>query len=118
LAQWKPAFQNKPHFDILTDFAMFGAVIFETMAVATIFVFRAKFPHADRPYRCWGYPVVPLLYMIIPAFILGNMFLKQQLEAAAGLAFIALGTGVYFLIDKGCATDETRMKHGSEKEGN
>lgn len=90
--------EGKDHFDILTDFAMFGAVIFETLAVATIFVFRRRYPDGERPYRCWGYPVVPILYMIIPAFILGNMFRHQWLEAGVGVAFIALGAGVYALI--------------------
>src|SRR5205807_1502583 len=55
---------DKALFDILTDFAMFGAVIFETLAVTTIFVFRRRLPNADRPYRCVGYPIVPLLYLV------------------------------------------------------
>ncbi len=97
-AQALGALEDKPHFDILTDFAMFGAVIFETLAVATIFVFRRRYPDVERPYRCWGYPVVPILYMIIPAFILGNMFLNQRTEAGVGVAFIAVGAGVYALM--------------------
>src|SRR5262249_52046172 len=47
--------EGKSHFDILTDFAMFGAVVFETLAVMTIFVFRRRLPDAERPYRCPGY---------------------------------------------------------------
>jgi len=88
---------GKDHFDILTDFAMFGAVIFETMAVLSIFVFRWKLPDAPRPYRCWGYPVVPALYVILPAIILVNMFQRQRQEALIGVGFIALGTVVYAL---------------------
>lgn len=87
---------NKDNFDTLTDFAMFGAVIFETMAVVSIFVFRWKRPNAERPYRCWGYPVVPALYVILPALILRNMFVKQQTEALIGVSFIVLGAVVYF----------------------
>jgi amino acid transporter len=87
---------DKSHFDIMTDFAMFGAVIFETLAVTTIFVFRRRLPNVERPYRCPGYPVVPLLYLILPVLILGNMFLSQQLEALTGVGFIALGAGVYY----------------------
>jgi APA family basic amino acid/polyamine antiporter len=90
--------EDKDHFSILTDFAMFGAVIFETMAVTTIFVFRRRFPDADRPYRCWGYPVVPALYLVLPAMILGSMFFRQQTEALVGVGFIALGVAVYYLI--------------------
>jgi amino acid transporter len=88
---------NKPPFDILTDYVMFGAVIFETLAVTTIFVFRKTMPDADRPYRCWGYPLVPAIYLILPAFIVCNMFVKERMEVAAGTGFIALGTLVYWL---------------------
>jgi APA family basic amino acid/polyamine antiporter len=88
---------NKDHFDILTDFAMFGAVIFETMAVLAIFIFRWKLPDAERPYRCWGYPVVPALYVLLPLLILVNMFAKQRQEALIGVGFIAVGAVVYIL---------------------
>jgi APA family basic amino acid/polyamine antiporter len=87
----------KSHFDTLTDFAMFGAVIFETLAVTTIFVFRRRLPDAPRPYRCWGYPLVPALYLVLPAMILCNMFARQQAEAAVGVGFIAVGAIVYVL---------------------
>jgi amino acid transporter len=92
---------GKSHFDRLTDFAMFGAVIFETMAVVSIFVFRYRRPDAERPYRCWGYPVVPALYVILPAFVLVNMFAREPFEALAGVAFIAVGAGVYGLLGLG-----------------
>src|SRR5438876_3290307 len=82
--------RGKSHFDMLTDFAMFGAVIFETMAVLSIFRFRWTMPNAERPYRCPGYPVVPALYTIIPAFVLANTFVSQQKEAATGVGFILL----------------------------
>jgi amino acid transporter len=88
---------DKSAFDVMTDFCMFGAVIFETLAVSTIFVFRRKYPDAERPYRCWGYPVVPALYLVLPALVLGNMFVSQQAEAASGVGFILLGALVYYL---------------------
>jgi APA family basic amino acid/polyamine antiporter len=87
---------NKSHFDRLTDFAMFGAVIFETAAVLTIFRFRRRLPDAPRSYRCPGYPVVPALYCVLPAFVLCNMFYAEPVEALAGVGFIALGAVVYY----------------------
>jgi amino acid transporter len=86
---------KKDAFDVLTDFAMFGAVIFETMAVLSIFIFRWTMPDAERPYRCPGYPIVPLLYVLLPAFILVNMFLHQRQEALIGAGFILVGVVVY-----------------------
>ncbi len=90
--------EGKSHFDTLTDFAMFGAVIFETMAVLSIFRFRWILPEAERPYRCPGYPVVPLLYTVIPAFVLANTFVNEQVEAATGVGFILLGALTYYAL--------------------
>jgi amino acid transporter len=90
--------ESKSAFDVLTDFAMFGVVTFETMAVLAIFVFRRTRPDAERPYRCWGYPVVPLLYVLLPGFVLWNYFVSQQLEAAAGTIFILAGVVFYYLL--------------------
>jgi amino acid transporter len=89
---------GKSHFDRLTDFAMFGAVIFETLAVLSIFMFRLRRPDAERPYRCPGYPVVPALYVVLPSFVLANMFVAQPLEALTGVAFIAAGAALYFAL--------------------
>jgi amino acid transporter len=91
--------KDKAIFDVMTDYALFGAIIFETMAVATIIPLRRRLPHADRPYRCPGYPFVPALYVIILGTVLCNMFFKQTTEAAVGLGFISLGAGVYFAIE-------------------
>jgi hypothetical protein len=71
------------------------------MAVLSIFVFRRRYPLAPRPYRCWGYPLTPALYVILPAFILTNMFVKQRTEALIGVGFIALGTAVYYFCFRG-----------------
>jgi amino acid transporter len=91
---------GKSHFDRLTDFAMFGAVIFETMAVVSIFVFRFRIPDAERPYRCVGYPVVPAVYVLLPSFVLVNMFLspRERIEALVGVGFITLGVVVYYAL--------------------
>jgi basic amino acid/polyamine antiporter, APA family len=96
--------ENKSHFDRLTDFAMFGAVIFETLAVISIFVFRRRRPDAERSYRCPGYPFVPALYVLLPAFVLVNMFTHERAEALAGVGFIALGAVVYVVLGLGSTT--------------
>ncbi len=87
--------EEQAPFDALTDFAMFGVVIFETMAVLSIFVFRWRDPKAERPYRCWGYPLTPALYTLLPALILGNFFVAQRLQAVSGVAIILTGALVY-----------------------
>ena len=88
-------------FDVLTDFAMFGSLTFETLAVLSIFVFRFRRPDAERPYRCPGYPVVPLLYVLLPAFVLTSMAVRQTISVAVGLLFIGVGALVYYLAGLG-----------------
>jgi amino acid transporter len=92
---------GKSPFDIMTDYVIFGSVTFETLAVATIFVFRWRIPVTpeNRPYRCWGYPVVPALYVAIMGAVLVNMFAtrEQRTEALIGTGFIASGAVAYAL---------------------
>jgi amino acid transporter len=102
--------RRKPLFDVLTTYAMFGAIIFETMAVASIFPIRMRAgrdtsPALDAgsegsaalPYRCWGYPFVPACYVFVLGLVLVNTCLHQRTEAAFGAGFIALGVVVYAL---------------------
>lgn len=91
---------GKSPFDVMTDFAIFGSVTFETLAVASIFVFRRRIPVTpeNRPYRCWGYPVVPAIYVAIMMAVLYNFFAnpEQRSEALVGAGFIGIGAAVYF----------------------
>jgi amino acid transporter len=87
--------KDKPLFDVLTDFAMFGAMIFETLAVSTIFVFRMRLPNVERPYRCWGYPVVPIVYILVLAAVACNTLVTQRTEAATAVGFILAGAAIY-----------------------
>jgi amino acid transporter len=100
--------EGKLPFDIMTDFVIFGSATFETLAVATIFTFRKRIPVTpeNRPYRCWGYPLVPALYVVIMAAVLVNMFIspEQRTEALVGMGFIASGALVYALYFRGRTT--------------
>jgi len=87
-------------FDLMTDFAMFGAIIFETLAVSTIFIFRRRMPDAPRLYRCPGYPWVPLIYLCLPAYVLVCEFTSNPAKSQFAAGFIALGAVVYWLWEK------------------
>ena len=84
-------------FDKLTDYVVFGSYIFYGLVTASIFVFRRRMPHAERPYRTWGYPVVPILFLIVTAFLLIMTFWAAPSEAIMGLVLIGLGFPVYYL---------------------
>jgi amino acid transporter len=93
--------EDEKLFDTLTDFVMFGAIIFETMVIAAIFRFRKIWPDVERPYRCWGYPWVPAVYVVIMAGVLAVTVIDKPMKTAAGFAFIATGALVYFAVYRG-----------------
>jgi L-asparagine transporter-like permease len=65
------------------------------MTIASIFVFRRKHPDWPRPYRCWGYPVVPIIYVLILAAVLTNTIIDQPTKSAVGFVFIVVGACVH-----------------------
>ena len=84
-------------FDKLTDYVVFGSYIFYGLVTASIFVFRRRMPEAERPYRTWGYPYVPFLFLVVTGYLLVNTFWAAPKEALFGLLLIGLGFPVYYL---------------------
>jgi APA family basic amino acid/polyamine antiporter len=78
-------------FDTLTDYAIFGLWIFYGLVTAAVFILRRKMPDAERPYRAWGYPVVPILFLLATALILGVTLWGERGDAAAGASLIFHG---------------------------
>jgi APA family basic amino acid/polyamine antiporter len=79
-------------FDTLTDYAIFGLMIFYVLCTAGVFVLRRKMPDADRPYRVLGYPVVPILFILSATLILVSTLLSARDDAANGFGLIAQGS--------------------------
>jgi APA family basic amino acid/polyamine antiporter len=83
-------------FDALTNYVIFGGSIFYAMAVAAVFVLRVKHPEWERPYRTWGYPVVPALYMAFFGAMLVSMLADEFATSMAGLSLIGVGL-IYYM---------------------
>jgi len=84
-------------FDVLTDYAIFGATSFETMAVAALFVLRPRSEAAgiQAPYRCPLFPWLPLIYVLAMGAVLVNMFWTKAIESVIAVGFILVGALVY-----------------------
>jgi APA family basic amino acid/polyamine antiporter len=82
--------------DLIT-YVISAALIFYFLTIAGIFRLRRIRPEAERPYRAWGYPVIPLLYMIAALTILVVLFVYQPATTWPGLVIVATGVPVYFL---------------------
>lgn len=82
-------------FDLITDLVVFAVLVFNGLAVASVYVLRRRMPAADRPYRVWGYPVVPALFLAATLYLMVNTLIATPGRALAGLGIIAIGLPVY-----------------------
>ena len=82
----------KDAFDNLTDFVILGGTIFYALTVAAVYILRKKLPDAERPYRTWGYPVTPALYI---AAAIGVSLSSEKEQVFAVIGLMALGLLVY-----------------------
>ena len=81
----------------LLDYVISAALIFYILTIAGVFRLRLTRPDADRPYRTWGYPLVPALYIAGAATILLVLFVYRTATTWPGLIIVLLGVPVYFL---------------------
>jgi APA family basic amino acid/polyamine antiporter len=81
----------------LLDYVISAALIFYILTIAGIFVLRWKRPDAERPYKAFGYPIVPVLYIIGATVILAVLFIYQTATTWPGLIIVLTGVPIYFL---------------------
>jgi APA family basic amino acid/polyamine antiporter len=80
----------------LLDYVISAALIFYVLTIIGIFLLRRKQPNADRPYKAFGYPVVPALYILGATVILVVLFVYQTATTWPGLIIVLTGVPVYF----------------------
>ena len=79
----------------LYTYAMFAGVLFHVATGATIFVLRRTRPDMPRPYRVWGYPWVPVLFIAASGLLVVNTLIERPVESLWGLGLVALGLPAY-----------------------
>ncbi len=94
-AAGNPAYGNL--YSNLLDYVVFSVLIFYVLTIAGIFVLRRKLPNAERPYRAFGYPLVPILYMVAATVIMLVLILYKTQTTWPGLVIVLTGIPVYFL---------------------
>ena len=82
--------------DLLT-YVISAALIFYILTILGIIVLRQKRPDAERPYKAFGYPIIPVLYIIGAAVITIVLFVYQPAQTWPGLAIVGIGIPVYFV---------------------
>lgn len=91
----------------LLDYCTFSSLIFYMVTIAGIFVLRKKMPDTPRPYKAFGYPVIPALYILVTLLICLDLLVFKTFNTGMGLLIMVCGIPVYFLFK--------RKKPGHEK---
>jgi APA family basic amino acid/polyamine antiporter len=81
----------------LLTYSTFASLLFYILTIAGIFILRKKEPHAERPYKAFGYPLVPALYILVTTAICVDLLIYDTLNTGIGLAIVLLGIPVYYL---------------------
>jgi APA family basic amino acid/polyamine antiporter len=87
-------------FEDLITYTVSVEWIFFTFAAAGIFIFRRRMKDAERPYKTWGYPVTPLIFIGIISWFVINMFINKPFHTGLGLGLVLLGVPVYIFFKK------------------
>ena len=84
----------------LLDFIIFTVLLFYILTIAGIFILRKKQPHLERPYKAFGYPFIPFIYLLLASSICIILLITKTTFAGGGLLIVLLGLPIYYFIQK------------------
>ena len=84
-------------FDTISDYVIFAAWLFYMLGALGVIILRKKMPDVPRPYKVWGYPYTPILFVIFSFFFLINTLISDISNAAMGALLILIGLPLYFV---------------------
>jgi APA family basic amino acid/polyamine antiporter len=93
---WASVLALSGTFDQLTDCLLFASWIFYGLVTSSVFVLRRKLPNVERPYKTLGYPVIPLVFVLVAVWLIINTLFTRPVESVVGLGLIVIGLPLYF----------------------
>ncbi len=81
----------------LLDYVVFAVLIFYVLTILGIIILRIKKPHAERPYKAIGYPILPAIYIITATFIMGILLIYKPDYTWPGLIIVIIGIPIYYI---------------------
>jgi APA family basic amino acid/polyamine antiporter len=94
---WSIVLAASGTYEQLYTYVIFAGWVFYAAAVAGVIVLRRRRPGLERPYRVWGYPVLPVAFALAASLIVANTLLTKPRESAIGIAFVLTGIPVFLL---------------------
>lgn len=99
-AIWASVLCLSGSYGALLDYCTFASLIFYIITISTLFYFRIKEPNTERPYKAFGYPFIPALYILITLTICILLLLYKPQNTAWGLLIMCIGVPVFYLFSR------------------
>lgn len=96
-AAWASLLTLTGTYSELLDYVIFAVLLFYILTILGLFRLRKTRPDASRPYRAWGYPVLPILYLVLASFVDCALLMNRPVRSLAGLGIVAIGIPIYFI---------------------
>lgn len=84
----------------LLDYTVFAILVFYILTIAGVFILRKKQPHTPRPYKAFGYPIIPAIYLFFATALCINLLIYKPVPSWIGVGIVALGVPVFYLWKK------------------
>jgi APA family basic amino acid/polyamine antiporter len=96
-AVWTSLLVLSGNYSELLDYVIFAALLFYVLTVCGLFVLRRTRPDLDRPYKAWGYPVLPGIYVLMAFLVMLDLLFVKPRFTWPGLIIVLTGVPVFFL---------------------
>jgi APA family basic amino acid/polyamine antiporter len=85
-------------FNAVLTYVGFTLALFASLTVAGVFVLRRRHPHLKRPFKTWGYPVTPAIFLLLYGWMICYLIIERPLPSLCGLLTVASGLLLYKLL--------------------
>jgi APA family basic amino acid/polyamine antiporter len=110
-AAWSAVLVLSAKAEALVNYTGFAVVLFSGIAGVALFVLRWRHPGEDRPFRAWGYPVAPAIFVLVSALIVVNAIWRNPKPSGAGVAIILAGLPLYWYLRRRRAPHQPSAVH-------
>lgn len=95
---WASVLAVSGKFGDLLTYATFASLLFYILTIIGVFVLRKKEPNTERPYKAFGYPFIPAIYILVTVAICVTLLVYDTFNTGLGLGIVVLGVPVYYLV--------------------
>ncbi|MEN3039279.1 MAG: amino acid permease [Candidatus Kryptonium sp.] len=104
---WSSVLTLSGTYSALLTYTAFTSLLFNVLTVIGLFILRKKYPDRERPYKAWGYPIIPILYILVAVFFIIYIIVGDPKSSGLGLLLVLIGIPAYVYWMK------TKNKHNS-----